>query len=88
VAVQRFTDGAVSKTVNMPKGTTPDQLSKLTLEYIHDLKGVTVYVDGCREGQILTSVTEEEVRTCLNENKFFNSASEESTRCASGKCDL
>ena len=51
--VQRYVDGAVSKTINLPFGTTVEQLDKLLLEYIHDLKGVTVYVDGTREGQVL-----------------------------------
>jgi ribonucleotide reductase alpha subunit len=51
--VQRYVDGAVSKTINLPFGTTTEQLDKLLLEYIHDLKGVTVYVDGTREGQVL-----------------------------------
>ena len=58
--VQKYIDSAVSKTINMPKGTTTEELSKLTLEYINDLKGVTVYVDGSKEGQILNSVTREE----------------------------
>ena len=44
--VQKYVDGAVSKTINMPADTTPDKLSRLMLEYIHDLKGVTVYIDG------------------------------------------
>jgi ribonucleoside-diphosphate reductase alpha chain len=51
--VQRYVDGAVSKTINLPEGTTAEQLDKLLLEYIHDLKGVTVYVDKTREGQVL-----------------------------------
>jgi ribonucleoside-diphosphate reductase alpha chain len=86
VAVQKFVDGAVSKTINMPAGTTPDQLSHLMLEYIHDLKGVTVYVDGSREGQILNSVSEEEVRNYLERNKVVTGA--EAAQCATGMCDL
>jgi len=86
VAVQKFVDGAVSKTINMPAGTTPDQLSHLMLEYIHDLKGVTVYVDGSREGQILNSVSEEEVRNYLERNKAVTSA--EAVQCTTGMCDL
>jgi ribonucleoside-diphosphate reductase alpha chain len=85
--VQKYVDGAVSKTINMPKGTTAKQLSKLTLEYIHDLKGVTVYVDGSREGQILNKVTEEEVLKSLREEKSSISAGEESIVCASGQCE-
>jgi ribonucleoside-diphosphate reductase alpha chain len=86
VAVQKFIDGAVSKTINMPAGTTPDQLSHLMLEYIHDLKGVTVYVDGSREGQILNSVSEEEVRDYLKRNQEVMSA--EAALCVTGMCDL
>lgn len=61
--IQRYVDGAVSKTINMPRGTTVEQLDKLLLEYIKDLKGVTIYVDGSREveGQVYMSLTEEEV---------------------------
>lgn len=88
VAVQKYVDGAVSKTINMPKGTTPEELSRLTLEYIYDLKGATVYVDGSREGQILNSVTEEEVKEYLAENGEIAGASEESVQCANGKCEI
>ena len=59
--IQKYTDGACSKTIVMPAGTTPDQLNKLLLEYIRDLKGVTIYIDGSREGQVYNSLTEEEV---------------------------
>jgi ribonucleoside-diphosphate reductase alpha chain len=86
--VQKYVDGAVSKTINMPKGTTPKQLSKLTLEYIHDLKGVTIYVDGSREGQILNKVTKQEVDKYLKENKVKESADIESLSCASGSCEM
>jgi len=67
-AVQRFVDGAVSKTINMPAGTTDQQLSDLLLEYIKDLKGVTVYVDGVRQGQIYNKMDKDEVIEYLKEN--------------------
>lgn len=66
--VQRFTDGAVSKTLNFPAGTTPEQLSRYLLEYMRDLKGVTVYVDGSREGQIYNKLTKEEVLGYIKED--------------------
>jgi len=86
--VQRYVDGAVSKTINMPKGTTDKELSKLMLEYIRDLKGVTVYVDGSREGQILEKVTKKEILDYLKENNIKESADIESTQCATGICEI
>lgn len=86
--VQRATDGAVSKTINMPEGTRAEELSRLTLEYIHDLKGVTVYVDGSREGQILNPVSEDEVKEFLKSGQVKESADEETTRCSSGSCEI
>ena len=87
--VQRQTDGAVSKTINMPKGTTPDQLSRLMLEYIRDLKGVTVYVDGSRKGQILNSVPIEDVKKYIKEgHQVKDGADPETVECASGQCEI
>jgi len=86
--VQKYTDGAVSKTINMPKGTTSEELSRFTLEYIHDLKGVTVYVDGCREKQIATHLSEKEARRYLETGDVDSIADESSTNCATGACEL
>jgi hypothetical protein len=72
----------------MPKGTTAEQLSRLTLEYIRDLKGVTVYVDGTREDQILTKVEEAEVREYLKSSESKSDADIETIKCASGSCEI
>jgi len=88
VAIQRFTDGAVSKTINLPKGTTPDQLSDLLLEYIRDLKGVTVYVDGSKEGQPLNHITEKQALEHIKKKNVDNNIDECMMKCSSGKCDL
>jgi len=88
--VQKYVDGAVSKTINLPKGTTPRELSKLTLEYIRDLKGVTVYVDGSREGQIYERISAEDAKNYLNDVSVDvdNFMTSEDIKCASGKCDI
>jgi ribonucleoside-diphosphate reductase alpha chain len=86
--VQKYVDGAVSKTINMPTGTTTRQLSKLTLEYIHDLKGLTVYVDGSREGQILNPVSEKEVAKYIKENNITEDMDGEAVKCAAGSCEI
>lgn len=91
VACQKYCDASVSKTINLPKETTDEDLSNLLLEYIHDLKGVTVYRDGSREGQILNKMTDEEVRQYLSDEskaKVESNMEESDVKCANGSCEL
>lgn len=57
-AAQKWVGNAISKTTNMPKHYTVDQVKDL-YQYAYDqgLKGLTVYRDGSREEQVLYTMS-------------------------------
>lgn len=58
--VQKYVDTAVSKTINMPRGTTPQEVREAYIyAWKKGLKGLTVYVDGSRD-PILTTDNKQE----------------------------
>jgi ribonucleoside-diphosphate reductase alpha chain len=58
-AAQRHIDHAISSTVNLPNDATIEDVSKIYTEAWHkNLKGITVYRDGCRDGILVSDESE------------------------------
>ena len=82
---QRHVDNAVSKTINLPPGTTEAQLSELLMEYLPELKGLTVYPVGSRENQPLTPLSREEAEAAVFTSLVGVSGNDS---CRTGACDI
>lgn len=70
--VQAWVDTAVSKTINMPKGTTPEEVKQAYIyAWNKGLKGLTVYVDGSRDPILTTDNTSKEESTELHRGQII-----------------
>ena len=68
--IQKWNDSAISKTVNAPKTYTPKDVGDLyKYAYKNGLKGITVYVDGSREG-VLNYIDEDSEEVPEDAPKF------------------
>jgi ribonucleotide reductase alpha subunit len=59
--IQQHIDHSISSTLNLPKGTTADTVEEIYMAaWKQGLKGVTVYVDGSRDAQVLSASVDEQ----------------------------
>jgi ribonucleoside-diphosphate reductase alpha chain len=84
--VQKHLDNACSKTINLPPGTSEDELSELYMEYFPELKGITVYPEGSRKDQPITCLSRDEAMGYLGGDTADGATSGDS--CKNGVCEI
>jgi ribonucleoside-diphosphate reductase alpha chain len=68
--IQSYLDASCSKTINMPKSSTIEDVKAIYLQALElNLKGLTIYRDGSLETQVLTSASQEEKETTETQGK-------------------
>lgn len=61
---QKYVDNAVSKTINIPHDATIDDVyNAFMLAYDLGCKGITIFRDGCKSGQVLNVGTKEVIKS-------------------------
>ncbi|MEW5953786.1 MAG: adenosylcobalamin-dependent ribonucleoside-diphosphate reductase [Bacillota bacterium] len=62
--VQKYVENAVSKTINLSSTVTPEEIEKCYhLAYQLNLKGITVFRDGCKKGTVTVGKGKEQKAT-------------------------
>jgi ribonucleoside-diphosphate reductase alpha chain len=75
-AFQKYTDNAVSKTVNFPHSASKEDVKKVyMMAYKLGCKGVTIYRDGSRDEQVLSTGATEKVRKAASAGQHVTVAS-------------
>ena len=86
--LQKYVDHAISSTINLPAWDNSqdrvDEFAKIVRKYAHGLRGLTLYPDGSRGGQPISSVPYEEAHS--KRGVVFEDNSEE--QCLSGVCNI
>ena len=88
--IQRYTDNAISKTINLPNEASHEEVSRMALKFAPYLKGMTVYRSGSKGNEPLEPMplTQENIdlaKTLIAEGKDIVEMVEESCTIG-GEC--
>jgi ribonucleoside-diphosphate reductase alpha chain len=84
---QKYIDGAISKTINLPSAATPQDVDAVyRMAFELRCKGVTVYRDGCRAGQPMTTRAGEGVCPRCHAPMSDEGGCARCTRCGATLC--
>jgi ribonucleoside-diphosphate reductase alpha chain len=86
--IQKYIDSCISKTINLPSTSTPEEFSQTALDYAGYLKGLTVYRAGAKEGEPLRAIelTRENIEKHMGEKNEVGVETGEACSLAGGDC--
>lgn len=87
--IQRHVDNAVSKTINLPRSATIEDVKETWFKYLPYLKGTTLYRAGSRENEPMTPINISDVPDLLRNWEGEREIQiQEHDSCVSGVCAL
>jgi ribonucleoside-diphosphate reductase alpha chain len=86
--IQKYMDSCISKTINLPATSTPEQFSQAALDYAPYLKGLTVYRAGSKGNEPLEAIplSEENIAIYMRQDKESSVQTGEACSLAGGDC--
>ena len=86
--IQKYMDSCISKTINLPSTSTPEEFSQAALDYAPYLKGLTVYRAGSKGNEPLEAIplTEENIIKHMVKPNELSVASGDACSLAGGEC--
>jgi len=82
--IQKYMDSCISKTINLPAGTEPEDFSQAALDYAPYLKGLTVYRAGSKGNEPLEAIP----LTQTNVDKYMKVEKKETVVQTGEACSL
>ena len=86
--IQKYIDSCISKTINLPPESSPEEFSQCALDYAGYLKGLTVYRAGAKEGEPLQAIalTQENIEKHMGNQESSNVAAGDMCSISGGDC--
>tara|TARA_R110000737_G_scaffold328115_1_gene342668 strand:- start:473 stop:2368 length:1896 start_codon:yes stop_codon:yes gene_type:complete len=86
--VQKYMDSCISKTINLPADSTPEEFSQAALDYAPYLKGLTVYRAGSKGNEPLEVIplSEENIAKYMGSSVETSTQVNETCSLAGGEC--
>jgi len=86
--IQKYIDSCISKTINLPSESTPEEFSQAALDYAPYLKGLTVYRAGSKDNEPLEAIplTKENIAKYMGKEEEVVMAVGEACSLVGGDC--